>query len=231
MNIRILQYNVQKSKDKVMIPVLEGPHEPYDIIAIQEPWPSRVGSTYCPRGCQYNLVFPRQGGARVCLYINKRIPVSSWRVIKNEADYLQVQFELTDGLFTIHNVYSQTPETHRTVEWNTPLPRLLQAIEEPGQHLLVGDFNLHHPLWGGERVRRAHAAAEPLARLALAGRLDLLTDPGTVTRERHGNEPSTLDLGFATPNLAGKVLSHRVVNCFLESDHKLIETIIRQRLP
>ena len=129
-----------------MIPVLEGPYDPYDIIAIQEPWPSRVGSTYCPRGCQYNLVFPQQENARVCFYINKQIPVSSWRVTGDEADYLRVEFERPGGPLVIHNIYSQTPATYETVDWNTPLPRLLQAINSLGQHLIVGDFNLHHPL-------------------------------------------------------------------------------------
>ncbi len=35
---RILQYNVNKSKDRVMIPLFENPLMPtYDILAIQEP--------------------------------------------------------------------------------------------------------------------------------------------------------------------------------------------------
>ena len=37
--LRILQYNVQKSKDKVLIPLFEDKRTTeLDIIAIQEPW-------------------------------------------------------------------------------------------------------------------------------------------------------------------------------------------------
>jgi len=32
--LRVLQYNVQKSKDGVLILLLEGSHAPYDIIAV-----------------------------------------------------------------------------------------------------------------------------------------------------------------------------------------------------
>jgi hypothetical protein len=144
--LRILQYNVQKSKNRVMVPLLDGPGTPYDIIAIQEPWQnSLVETTYCPRSGPYHLVFPQGGRARTCLYINKRIPLAKWHSYE-ELDYCRVKIDTQQGPITIHNVYSEIPESHATIEWNTPICSMLQATQALGQHLIVGDFNLHHPL-------------------------------------------------------------------------------------
>jgi hypothetical protein len=68
MSLKILQYNVQKSKKKVMAPLLADPkiHQ-YDIIAIQEPWtnPFSQKTTYCPRSTPFFLVYPQEKG-RCC---------------------------------------------------------------------------------------------------------------------------------------------------------------------
>jgi hypothetical protein len=154
--LRVLQYNVQKPKDKVMVPLLNGPQTPYDVIAIQEPWLNpRVETTYCPRSCAYHLVYLQGGRARTCIFINKRIPLSKWHS-HEELDYFRVQIDLESGPITIHNIYSVTPTSDRTTAqntaWNTPIPSMLTALQAPGQHLIVGDFNLHHPLWGGPNV-------------------------------------------------------------------------------
>lgn len=201
MSIRVLQYNVQKSKNGVMAPLLEGTHTSYDIIAIQEPWlNSYNGSTYCPRSCQYNLIFPQAGRARTCILINKQIPTSKWRS-GQEPDYCWVRLELESGPVTIHNVYSEAPESYDTIAWNTPIPQMLEATKAPGRHLIVGDFNLHHTMWGGLAVRQSHIGATLLTDCVRTKQLDLLLEPGTITREKHKDTPSTLDLAFCTPDL------------------------------
>lgn len=224
--LKVLQYNVQKSKDGVMAPLLDSGKASYDIIAIQEPWLNPcVDTTYCPRSCQYNLVFPPQGKARTSLLIHKKHPISTWST-GQEPDYCWVKLELESGLITIHNIYSETPTSYETTTWNTPIPKVLAAIQAPGQHLIVGDFNLHHPFWGGQAVRRCHAGAEPILQLLRTNQLDLLTSPGTTTREKHGNEPSTLDLALSTPNLTSWITSCKVVD-ITGSDHWPIETVIQ----
>ena len=74
----ILQYNVQKSKDKVMAPLLEDPRvQAYDILAIQEPWNNPfMETTYNPRNSCFYLVYP-PGKGRACFYINKKLNLAS----------------------------------------------------------------------------------------------------------------------------------------------------------
>jgi hypothetical protein len=209
-----------------MAPLLEQRHALYDIIAVQEPWLNpQIDTTYCPRRCQYNLVFPQQGRARTALFINKQLPIAKWYA-GQEPDYCWVKLELDSGPITIHNVYSESPGSYVTTEWNTPIHQIIEAIKAPGRHLVVGDFNLHHPLWGGQAVLRAHAGAALLADSIRTGHLDLLLEPGTVTREKHGNASSTLDLALSTPNLTLWISSCKLAN-HQGSDHRPIETTIQ----
>jgi hypothetical protein len=56
--LQILQYNIQKSKDRVLILLIDRNHALYNIIAVQEPWINLyVTTTYCLRSCLYTLVY------------------------------------------------------------------------------------------------------------------------------------------------------------------------------
>jgi retrotransposon-encoded endonuclease len=223
--LRILQYNVQKSKDGALAQLIGGPYEPYDIIAIQEPYLNPyIDTTYCPRSCPYLLFFPKGGRARTCLYINKKIPLSQW-CAGGAPDYSWVQIETTRGLVTIHNIYSENPGSYRTRQWNTPIPEALTALQDPGQHLIVGDFNLHHPLWGGPEVRRAHTGAELIIQGAIENSLEFLLQPGTITRAKNA-EQSTLDLALCTQGLSSFIAHCRITDDYSGSDHLPIETLL-----
>src|SRR5438045_1022031 len=223
----ILQYNVEKSKDKVMILLIDGPHEPYNIIAIQEQWPNLGGiTTDCSWSCPYYLVHCQTGHGRAYLYVNKAIPISKWQA-GGEPDYCWVRLETDTGPITIHSIYSEKMERYRTTDWNTPILRMLEATETQGEHVVVGDFNLYHPAWGGRRVLQSHAGAEPLVYWLETGELELLLELGTKTREKHKNEPSTLDLCFCTPGLAQQVTKCMVTDQHGGSDHKPIETVFQ----
>jgi hypothetical protein len=103
---------------------------------------------------------------------------------------------------------------------------VLEAIQTPGPHLIVGDFNLHHTEWGGDTVSQNHARATPIINRLSTNQLDLLIELGTTTREKYRNTPSTLTLAFSTQNLTPWVVSYKV-DTHLESDHKHIVTTIQ----
>ena len=72
--LKILQYNVHKSKDRVMAPLLEDSRiHAFDILAIQEPWNNtHIATSYNPRNSWFYLAYPAERG-RACLFINKRL--------------------------------------------------------------------------------------------------------------------------------------------------------------
>jgi exonuclease III len=224
MKIHLLQYNVQKSKDGVMIPIIDGKHH-FDIISIQEPWiNSTQSTTYCPRSSPYHLIFPTEGRARTCIYINKKIPISQWQA-GTSPDYCWVRITTPTGqLITIHNIYSPSPRSFTTRLWDTPIPQLQQTLELPGSHLITGDFNLHHPVWGGDNVHQYHQGADLLLHIITQYQLNLSLPPGTITREK-GEEHSTLDLSLYTSNLNSKINSY-ITTEFSGSDHLPIITTI-----
>ena len=44
-------------------------------------------------------------------------------------------------------MYSAPPGALNTIVYENPLNLLLKLLVKEGEHLLLGDFNLHHPLW------------------------------------------------------------------------------------
>ncbi len=237
--MKIAQYNVQKSKLGVMTPLIHSTSQ-YDVIAIQEPWLNpHMQATYCPSDCPYTAIFPSTGRARTCFLINKAIPVSSWSHDQSmlTPDYCQITFQLPTGRLTIHNIYSQMPPSTNTTEWESPIPAMLQNIQnDNSEHLVVGDFNLHHQMWGGDTVKRAHKGATYLVEAIEMGTLQLLSSRGVSTREKHGNRPSTLDLTLATPSISRQIVSCEVDRDTVGSDHfpvittlKLLHNICRKQ--
>ncbi|GFF80079.1 predicted protein [Aspergillus lentulus] len=101
---------------------------------------------------------------------------------------------------------------------------LQTAMEQwrQAEQVVVGDFNLHHPYWGGLMTQRADPEAEETLQLIENFDLGLLYEAGTVTR---GSE-STIDLSLATPRLQDSL-----VRCLPredldhDSDHIPLETI------
>jgi hypothetical protein len=62
---------------------------------------------------------------------------------------------------------------------------MLKATQALSCYLAVRDFNLHHTLWRGHKVSKNHARAALLVSSIYARQLDLLTELGTVTKEKH----------------------------------------------
>jgi hypothetical protein len=86
--LRILQYNVNYSKEATLIPLLQDPRiKEFDILAIQEPWRNPFIKTgYCPSDANFYLAYPPEHLARVCLYVNKRLHPNTWIITHQSAD-------------------------------------------------------------------------------------------------------------------------------------------------
>ena len=78
-SLRILQYNVNKSRNKVLASLLEDPLTvTYNIIIIQEPWRNAFDSAaYNSRDSPFHLAALRDSKSRVCCYINKKFEIEA----------------------------------------------------------------------------------------------------------------------------------------------------------
>jgi hypothetical protein len=192
--ISVLYWNTQKSKH-AMIEAVEASRQ-YDIIAFQEPWKNpHAPTTYCPRGSRYQLVHAGED-SRCAILINKKYEVKNWDATATR-DWCSVNLRTPDGTITLYSIYSPIPEQH-LIEWHSPIHHL--ATLEPTKHtLMVGDFNMHHPMWDGYG-RRSRGVGDLLA-LCESWDLILHTPKGEVTRAKQGHRDSTIDHAWATSDL------------------------------
>ncbi len=169
---------------------------------------------------------------RVCFYIRDDISPESWEVEFPSPDVatlnLRQRYGGVESILHIHNVYNPIPDNRNNLAGPSSIPLLTAQIgKHPhDSHIVVGDFNLHHPYWGGPGVLNPHPGAEALLECAAQAQLELCLQAGSVTREQ-GNSRSTLDLVFATQDVF-----ERLTRCAVRedlgqgSDHYPVETVI-----
>ncbi|KAF2844552.1 hypothetical protein T440DRAFT_355671, partial [Plenodomus tracheiphilus IPT5] len=163
------QYNVRKSRDMVMASLLRDPgiHD-FDIIAIQESWRNPyTATTHHPAKDRFHLCYPTgdaDGLPRVCFFIQ----------------------------LAVHNVYNPPKGTRNQ---RSTLPQVREALDKhrTDEQIILGDFNLHHPLWGGLNKGVTDPETEDLIDIIGDFGLHSTLPPGTVTYEE-GRSRSTIDL-------------------------------------
>ena len=108
---------------------------------------------------------------------------------------------------------------------------LLEKILEENkddEHLVLGDFNLHHFKWGENHII-ADADAYELIIITEKYRLKRTLSAGTITWRR-GISESTIDLAFVTSLLRESVIDVEIaVNMDNHSDHYSIKTTFELR--
>ena len=159
--LNIVQYNVNKSRNRVMSAFFQAVDpKKHHILAIQEPWRNpQMPTTIRPPN--YHLVYPLRHDTRVCFYVSKVLDPNKWKVTEHSPDLLTLTINLDDD---------------RGV-----LQLLPPALDMAGEHILLGDFNLHHPMWGGVLLPTQHALSDDLIDITLRTSLQLILPPGSIT--------------------------------------------------
>ena len=164
---------------------------------------------------------------RACTYVRRNIAEAD--IAYSSRDVLTVYIRAQAGgpRIYIHNVYNEPSNA------NVPgIEELEKAVREAElysgdkEHIIVGDFNLHDPLWSGPTNRRSSEAWR-LRSLIDQIPLALATPKGIVTRPRNleTTEGSTIDLCLTSWGLKDQIRHTRVVNEIGGiSDHNPIET-------
>ena len=228
--LSILQYNVRNDQVKTMIPLLADPRtQNYDIIAVQEPWRNpNVPTTLNSYQSGFHLLYRPGGDTRVCFYVNANINPSSWDVEYPSADICTLTITVHTGItaktINIHNIYNPSPTSYTSTNSPSTIPTAAQQLRKNGEHILLGDFNLHHLFWSGPFRPTVHAVADQLLDLIREYDLSLTLPRGTVTWETR-NTYSTIDLVFISESLAER-LEHCKSRPKMDqsSDHILIST-------
>lgn len=230
--LKILQYNIRKGKDRTMVSLLEDPRiQDYDILAIQKPWRNTyVPTSYNPNNSGFHLAFSPEKDTRVCLYINNRIDPETWKVEFPFPDLCTLTISVCHNgerqTLHIHNVYNPSPTSYASTNSPSTLPTLQMQLKENGGHIVLGDFNLHHPYWSGPSRFTQHAVADTLIDMVTQAKLQLTLPRGTTTWEARGTR-STIDLVFMEDWLAQAVEHCRAApELDQSSDHISISTAL-----
>jgi len=144
--------------------------------------------------------------ARVCFFVNKEIEATEWTYTQHSLDLitLHLKYKTSEDSRTrtvnVHNIYNAGP--NQNIRGVHTLIKLKEGLRSQGEHIVVGNFNLHHPMWAGENYHHQHVEADELIEIIKEHSLQLLLPPGTITYRARAAE-TTLDLVFASLDLEG----------------------------
>ena len=122
------------------------------ICLTQEPWCDRHGNP--PLLPNFNLFLPTPTKPRCATYVRQLPGLSATTTFTAQDSFLgttiTLQQEQHTTSFTIFNLYSpRRPE---------PLAALLPSLNIPGNCLIMGHLNAHHPWWQGPLPNTAHTS-------------------------------------------------------------------------
>ena len=215
-----------KSRDIVLASLFADPKIlEYDVLAFQEPWRNPfINTTYHPLKTHFQLIYFDDPGTRACMYINKRIDPGTWSASHLSKDIISLTIRNPRSGRKIHifNVYNEVG----TDTLNT-LADSLGTLEPRNEVVVLGDFNLHHPLWSAAQRQISRGPnIQQLLTIIEGFQLQLLTERGASTHRWKEGE-STIDLTFASENLATGVIHCRIDRRLdHDSDHLPISLVI-----
>jgi len=200
-NLKVLQINVNRSS-----PATEGALEyardlKIDLIAVQEPWIITSNNDNDYRRARsvthpsYNQIVPNPTSPstrpRTLLYYRRDLGLEL--VLKNLGDSDLQSIDIIDrgSQLTLLNIYNERDENN-----NWTIDRTLYKLPISNSTVLLGDFNIHHPIW-----EPSISSPSPRARLLKEWlddkELNLSNNIGEETFFRpHLDRGSVLDLTF-----------------------------------
>ncbi len=193
-------------------------HRP-DVVCIQETWLNEDRQYDLPGYTLHRHDRLNRNGGGVATFIKKEIPHQRVEISTSMEALATRIVTAPSQSITICNIY----HTQSTMdEW--ALNSLLLQLPQPV--LIVGDFNSHHPAWGG---KEANGKGVNLHSFVLDSQLVVLND-GTGTHLRPNGHLSAIDLSIASKNLAPRCNWAVDHSSTLGSDHFPILTTINQAI-
>ena len=153
----------------------------YNILAIRKLWQNNfTPTTYHLLKDGFGLYYPRLNNlekkARVCFFVSKRFKPKDIKILfyKDYFMTLTTNLSLPKSTYSqynihIHNLYKK-PNTSNSLIFND-LTFILSQIaiiinnllyKATIDHIIIGDFNIHHPSWGCKIIKTNNRAPQLL---------------------------------------------------------------------
>ncbi|OWT42388.1 endonuclease/exonuclease/phosphatase [Pochonia chlamydosporia 170] len=221
--------------------------EDYAVLAVAEPYARKIDGTIVttPMGhSNWTRMVPSQSNdagwpIRSMLWVRKDIEAE--QIAIPSADLTAAVLHLQDRDVLAVSVYVHGKDEEALVsavrEPNGLICRFRAGTGNRTDVLVVGDFNRHDLLWGGDSVTtRRQGEAQPIIDLMSGHGLCSLLPRGTKTwqgPQGSDNEikESTIDLVLTTGELADEMVKCATLPTEYGSDHRAIETVFDIEMP
>lgn len=226
--IRFLQLNCNRRPHVNSLLEVDMQLDKFDIMLLQEP-AANNNKVYFNKAVCSNIIYSKEDQRpRTCIIVNKKLKGNIFivsQLVNNDMVTIRVKIKESNGnwlnllVCCIYLHDSLTPEDIR----NRLRPVIDYANSEGLKLILAGDFNSHHPLWGGSptdhRIRRR---GEAVFDFICDHNLEVLNDGRSTYRKTsiNGFYESTIDLTL-TNHLTGDLISewNTIDDCYYGSDH------------
>ena len=163
----------------------------------------------------------------MALLFNKRLGVGDWKAEQVDNCIQVAQVRTSQGPVQLINMYVMADGGQVILGDDSALRKVPELFDEGLECVFLGDFNLHHTSWGGERVRRADEAARELIDMTAQQGLCLATSQRATTWRGGQSQGTTINLIFLTSRLYNHLMRCTPIDPAEEmKDHSAVETII-----
>ena len=180
------------------------------IICLQE---SSLNTSILPNIINYNLLYTTRPnnclGGGTAIYIKSNIPYTQSffsKELDSDIEYTSIIIDFFQTNLTITSMYIR-PQAHINLE-------KLSNIKLSKNHLIMGDLNAKHSLWGSP----THDARGNILSNFMEDKNLICVNNGEGTRLGNSGQLSHLDIVLATPNISSKI-QFQVLSDNWGSDH------------
>ena len=238
---RMIQLNVRKQGETLDSLMNHEEIQDVAVLAIQEPHARRIGGRLLttPMGHhKWTKLVPsawREGRwpIRSMLWVNKEVEAEQVQI--ESPDTTAAVVRLPDRLILVVSVYVPGGDPRALQETCDCLRNAVQDVRRGAgtvvEVVVVGDFNRHDQLWGGDDVSlERQGEADQIIDLMSDLSLSSLLRRGSKTWQQWGYE-TTIDLVLASEELAASTVKCSIYGTEHGSDHRAIETVFDISVP